>query len=83
MLKSCPGDLAGSFEQTIDYFMGNALKDDQTFDTRILVRVRSQQKFLNFFQGEWVLMNDLDHKLAQTFDISVLKEVFCIELEPF
>ena len=62
--------------------MGNALKDDQTFDASILMRVRCQQKFLDLFQSEWVLMNNLDHKLAQNFDVSVLEVILGVLLQP-
>ena len=62
--------------------MSNALKDDQTFNTSILMRVRCQQKFLDLFQSEWVLMNNLDHKLAQNFDVSVLEVILGVLLQP-
>ena len=62
--------------------MSNALKDDQTFDASILMRVRCQQKFLDLFQSEWVLMNNLDHKLAQNFDVSVLEVILGVLLQP-
>jgi len=60
--------------------MSNALKDDKTLNACILVRVRRQQELLNFFQGEWVLVHNLNHKLAQSFDVSVLEEVLSVLL---
>ena len=60
--------------------MSNALKYDKTLNACILVRVRRQQELLNFFQGEWVLMHNLDYKLAQSFDVGVLEEVLSVLL---
>jgi len=55
--------------------VSNSLVNDQVFETCVLVRESGDQQLLDLFLREWVLVSDLNHQLAQGFDVGLTEEL--------
>ena len=68
-------DFTDAPEQTIDDFMGDALIEDQDVQICVLVRISSQEQLDDLSEGEGKLLSNLNHELADSFDVRLCEEV--------